>query len=121
MANVIVRGQPTGTCTPSELIATNPCFECLSEKELLAVLVFVFVTANRSNIAQALVDSACFTCMSKKQMLQSLVSLLANTYLSGQTIDQIKEEMKCLECASDNQLRAALLQQFCTYWESIPA
>lgn len=120
MANLIVRGNPVGTCTPSELIDTNPCFQCLSEKELLAVLVFVFVTANQSNIAQALVDSACFTCMSKKQMLQAVVSILANTYLSGQTIDEIKQEMKCLECASDNQLRAALLQQFCAYWQSLP-
>lgn len=108
------------TCTPSELIAANPCFQCLSDKELYAVIAMAFATVNRKTISEALVDSACFTCMSKRQMLEALVTILANTYLSGMTIDQIKEQMKCLECASDSQLRAAALQQFCAYWEALP-
>ncbi len=101
-------------CTPASLLASSPCLECLSEKQMLAGLLGIFAIANEQAIPDVLKESDCFMCMSKKQMLQALVTIAGNQLLgegtSGQTVI---DKTKCLQCASEKQLLAAILWQLC--------
>ena len=112
MANVLV---PIAyDCDPSSLLASNPCLACLSEKELLAVLVGIIATANGDTPAEVMEASKCFTCMSKKQMLQALATILGNNLLGeGHSPQEVIDEQHCLVCATEQQLLAALLYQIC--------
>lgn len=101
-------------CTPSSLLASNPCVACLSEKEMLAVLVGILATYNEQTVAEVMSESACFTCMSRKQMLQALVTIMGNELLGQEhTPQEVIDNMHCLVCATDQQLYAALLYQLC--------
>jgi hypothetical protein len=105
------------TCTPSELIGHNPCLNCLSDKELLAILMYIFAYANGHTVTQALTDSACFNCLGQKhQKLVALVTILADHFLRGASVPTIVNDIKCLECAPDSQITAALLSEICTYY-----
>jgi hypothetical protein len=102
-------------CTPSSLLASSPCLACISEKEMLAVIVGIVAINTEQEIADIMKASACFTCMSKKQMLQALVTVLGNQLLGEETsAEEVVEDIKCLQCASEKQLLAAILYQFCS-------
>lgn len=102
------------TCTPSSLLASTPCLACVSEKEMLAVLVGIFAISEGHTIADVMKDSACFTCMSKKQMLHGLTTLLGSEILGERTsVAEVKDTIRCLECASKHQLLAAILYLLC--------
>lgn len=94
---------------------SEPCLQCLSEKELLAALVGILALALDKTFNQALTESACFTCMSEKQMLQAFVTLMGN-YLLGEnnTAADVVEQMHCLVCAPRHQLLAASLYLLCS-------
>lgn len=101
-------------CTPSSLIASTPCLACLSEKEMLAVIVGILSIAAGKTQPEAIEESACFTCLSNKQLLQSLVTLLGNDLLGeGTSAQDVVEQMHCLVCASEKQLLAAILKLLC--------
>lgn len=103
-------------CTPSSLLDSTPCLKCLSEKELLAVLVGIFAASADKTVAQVMEDSACFTCLSKKEMLQALVTIMGNAMLGeGTTPSDIIANYHCLVCAPEQQLLAAALQLLCNF------
>ena len=108
------------TCTPSALLAVDPCLGCLSEKELLAALVGVMATGYGITVPNTLKNSACFTCLSKKQMLQALVSIIGNELMTEGDIGSLISSISCLECASEKQLLAALLYLICNNLELTP-
>ena len=102
-------------CTPSSLLASSPCLACLSPKELLAVMVGIVAINTEKKVPDILKESACFTCMSKHQMLQALVTIMGNQLLGEETTpEEVVASVKCIECASEKQLLAAILYQFCT-------
>ena len=115
---------PALTCIPpSETLKNDPCLACFSEKELLALMVIAMSESTRTyseDIPQLLVDSACWTCLSKKQMLQAMAAMLKNLFLSGSSISDIKERMKCIECSSQKQLQAAFMFLMCTSFQVDP-
>lgn len=102
------------TITPKDLLADYPCFECLSEREMLAVFVLV---ANEllgtytlpDQVDEMLSDSACFDCLSDKQKMQAIISAMSQVayYGTDKTIDDIRNEIKCLLCAPPGLLKAA--------------
>lgn len=101
-------------CTPSSLLASSPCLACLSEKQMLAAIVGINAIAMEQAVPDALRDSSCFMCLSKKEMLQALVTILGNQLLGeGTTGQELIDSTKCLQCASEKQLLAAILWQFC--------
>jgi hypothetical protein len=107
-------GLHTFTCTPSSLLASYPCLDCISEKDMLAVLVGIFAISEGHTIADVMKDSACFNCMSKKQMLQGLTTLLGSEILGERTsMATVIDTIKCLQCASKQQLLAAILYLLC--------
>lgn len=105
-------------CTPSSLIAANPCLACLSEKELLASLVGIMALSLEVGLPDLLKDSACFMCLSKKQMLQALVSMTGNDLLGeGTSPKDVIDQYHCLVCASEKQLQAAFIYLLCNSFE----
>jgi hypothetical protein len=108
-------------CTPEGLIRDSyPCFECLSESELLAVLL---LSINEllgtydlpEELSDLFADSACFTCLSDKQKLQAVVSgMAAKAYeRTDKTMEEIRDEAKCMLCASPGAIKAALVLMLC--------
>ena len=113
-------------CTPSSLLAANPCLACYSELELLAALVAIGVIASGDygqhgeNIGQLMKDSACFTCISKKQMLQILVELMGEQWLDEFDVQDVLKLLRCLRCSNQKQLMAAFLFLLCKLVQTGP-
>lgn len=102
-------------CTPSSLLASTPCLKCLSEHEMLAVLVGILAIQAGKDIPTVMEESACFRCMSKKEMLQAIVTIAGNELLGEvHTPSEVVEQYHCLVCASDKELQAALLKLLCS-------
>ena len=102
-------------CTPSSLLASSPCLDCLSERQMLAVILGILALNSSQELPAMLQESACFMCMSKKQMLQALVTILGDQLLGEEaTPADVLDDIKCLNCASEKQLLAAILYQTCT-------
>ena len=105
-------------CTPSSLLKSAPCVQCLSVKEMLAAIVAIFIISLETTPAQALKDSACFTCLSDSQMMQALVTIFGNNILGARSSEaEILAMLGCLRCASDKQLKAAALYLLCNGFE----
>lgn len=102
-------------CTPSSLLASTPCLQCLSEHEYLAVIVGIMAISAGKTTAEAMTDSNCFACgMSRKQMLQAVVTILGNQLLGERySAQDVVDSYHCLVCATDTQLLAAILQMLC--------
>ena len=63
-------------------------------------------------------DSACFTCMSDKQLMESLYSSMTQIINPTETRSQIGEKGKCLDCATEKQLKAAFVYLWCKLWST---
>lgn len=102
------------TCTPSSLLASEPCIKCLSEKEMWAAIVAILALNAGKSVKDAMKDAACFNCMTDSQMLQAALTILGNNLL-GETksLTDVLNLMKCLVCTSEHQLKAAALKMFC--------
>lgn len=101
-------------CTPKSLMASYPCLACLSEKEMLAVIVGILAIGVDKTVSQAMTNGACFSCLSKKQMLQALVTMLGNDILGASVSAQdVVNQMHCLVCANEKELLAAILKLYC--------
>jgi hypothetical protein len=108
------------TCSPEALIADTPCFQCLSQSELLMVIVLALMEANNFTVAddlQTLLETtACANCSPDGQRLQAIAAVLANTFLTRDTIEQIKTDGACLPCMQPGQLKSLIVYLFCLYF-----
>jgi len=98
----------------NDRLETFKCLSCLSESDLLKVMLVVLADASTSgytlpgDTAQLLEDSACWACLSDKQLLQAQVSALAEDIETGTTLEEFRNKIKCLLCAQPKQIRAAV-------------
>lgn len=109
-------------CTSNELVHLYPCTQCLSEHQLKAVIVLAFATFLGEEITDVLDCSACLTCMSKHQMLEAITSVLGEAWLSefaGLTTADVQALIKCLLCATPDQLNAAITYLICVYIKAL--
>jgi len=94
-----------------------PCLACLSESELNKVFVLALATGTAyelpDHLAQLMDSSACYTCLSDKQLLQVLVSAYVEDQLGSLTMDEFREKIKCLSCATPKQVKAAISYLTC--------
>ena len=110
--------------TKDELMALYPCFSCLSDTELMAVLIYVLSELNGKDIAtdlpEMMDDSACYNCLVEKQMFQGMLAALAVKVLpDGVTVNQLRNITKCLNCVDPNRMRALALNEWTTYLETL--
>jgi hypothetical protein len=106
------------SCAPAALLAKLSCLKCLSESELNKVFVLALAAGTDNytlpdNLNTLLENSACFTCLSDKQLLQALVSAYVEDNLPELTIEEIRERIKCLNCATPKQVKAAMVYLTC--------
>ena len=116
-----VAGDCDEHCTALELAHKYPCLRCLSNKQLLAVLLYALTQLMETTVAEALACSACLNCMGKKDKLVALVAIIGEVGL-GEDFDiaEMKEQIKCLECSSENQLLSAILYIMCDLFAEFP-
>ena len=108
--------------TPKDNLKVIPCLTCLSESQLKQLLIVIMADLFGSyslpaDTAALLQDSVCYTCMSKKQRLQVTVTIWATLAYQERdeeiTVEEIREKIKCLLCASPAQVDAMLAQVTC--------
>lgn len=111
-------------CTPDELLDIVPCLQCLTSSELKAVLVLALATLNNYDLSTDLntlmEDSACNVCMTDKQMLEAItakISIYAG--LRGYTINELRDDIKCLICTDPRRINALLVYLTCKYFVSL--
>lgn len=101
------------TPTPGALLDVYPCFNCLSEKELLATLALVSYGLNHrgsTDVATMVADAKCW-CIPDKEMLvaitASMVAIaIANGYFTD--ADAATVAASCLSCADPHILKAII-------------
>lgn len=101
--------------TPSSLLASVPCLQCVSEKELIAALVAILAAAQSKTVAEAMSESSCFKCLSRKEMLQALVTLMGNELVGEGGLDTVLADYRCLPCTDTKALLAAALYLWSRY------
>jgi hypothetical protein len=109
---------PALTASPSALVSAKSCLNCLSEKELKAVLVYCMRTSAGLTLPQVVSGSACYACMSKKQMLVALTAMVANQLTPTLTGRNLGSLVPCKTCASDKQIDSMLLFLFANFFQS---
>lgn len=105
-------------CTPAARLSVLPCLSCLSDSELDKAFVVALAESSRSytlpaDAGQLIEDSACFTCLSDKQLKQALVSAYLEDVDPYITLDDIRNRLKCLQCATPKQILAATVYLTC--------
>lgn len=107
-------------CTVEGLLGLSPCVQCLSRKELYAVLVIILADVAGYNmpddLQDLLEDSACFRCPSDREKLQMIVSKFIHEYEENwENMDQVRDEIKCVLCIDEASLKGLLVHLLCHY------
>lgn len=116
---------------PKELLKQYKCLACLSQSQLMQLLIVVlndYLTTLRgseaydlpSDTLHLLQDSACYTCLTDTQMLQIIVLFFG--YLAYQdevSIETLRDKIKCLLCDNPQQSKAAIMRLLCLLTESL--
>lgn len=106
-------------CTVDGLQAASPCVKCLSRKELLALLIVIMADQLGYDLpddnSEILEDSACFRCQSDRERLNGFMSKLVSEYRDAYTIEELREEIKCILCWDEVAIKSALALLLCQY------
>lgn len=108
------------TATPVGLKTAYPCLYCLSDKEILAIIVHAMrVSATTvETFTQLMKNSACFAAqMGKKDMLVAVAAMVANELVNGQTVQQLRTAVPCAPCATEKQLQGAFVYLMAKYYQ----
>lgn len=65
------------------------------------------------DIPEILSASACFKCQSNRERMNGLMGKLISVERDGYTIDQLREEIKCVLCWDDVTLKSAITLFIC--------
>ena len=111
--------------TPETVLGETPCLECLSLSQLKQVEMYLFgVAAGYSfptQVSTLIQDSACWTCTDeRRQYIARIIALSNNLHAvlpSG--VADIIDDIKCLECMSPDQIRAALTYAYIKHFNVV--
>lgn len=109
---------------PKDLPKVLPCLQCLSELQLMMVLVWELNEISEAytlptQLATLFDDSACYTCLSDKQLLQAIVTILAYLAFGREdTVPGVVDDLACLNCANPAQIKAAIVHLIAKWTES---
>lgn len=110
------------------LLATMKCFQCLSQKEKLGVIVALLCSITSRDVTQCTANelaeaSKCYTCLTDAQMLDAFLIIL---YLYAKNVtgvddmseEEYREEIACLICASPKQLKAMMVYLIYQFYQN---
>jgi len=109
------------TCDREWLLESFPCSACLSDKELLAAIVYALGVltgvddSNGETLHGSLEETACIACMTQKQMKQSVLQMMVSSFGPTFTVDELRDKIKCMMCLDDNKLRALGIRNLCRF------
>ena len=109
---------PTLTASPSSLIATKACLNCLSEKELKTLIVYAMRTSAGLTGPQVKAAAACYRNLSKKQMLVALTAMIVNQLVPTLAVNDLTNAAKCKACDNDTAVHADILYLFANYFQA---
>lgn len=109
---------PTLTASPSSLISTKACLNCLSEKELKAIMVYAMRTSAGLTMAQVKNGSACYRTLSDKQKLVALTAMIVNQLVPTLSVNNLSNATGCKQCGAESAVDADLLYLFATYFQA---
>ena len=99
--------------SPTVLLATVPCAQGLSDKQLLSriVLVLCSIVSSQCGANALLADTQGWQNASESQMLQGVFALLHNHAVLEGYIQEGCElvGVSCVECLSEHQIKAIIL------------
>ena len=110
-------------CDRNDLMAFEPCLQCLSHKQLLGVIALALckIVGGSPNAecdpAALLSDAACLDCLNDKQKLQALAALILNWGITKDMIEsetELRNDIACLVCLPDAKILSIILQLICT-------
>jgi len=113
---------PIIDCTPSALLEEYKCLECFSDSQIWLVLIVILAQMTEHDLPdelpQLLEDSACLNCLTESQKFQGAVAILGAANESTGTQAQLNDMVKCLQCASNPQVKALALFLWCEFWNT---
>ena|ERR1039457_1183664 len=109
---------PALTCSPSALKNANPCLNCLSEKELKAIIVYALRTSSGLTMEQTNINAAGYKSLSRKDMLVAFTAMITNQLVPGVSVSDLRKDVRCNGCGSDKAIEAALTYLFCAYFQA---
>lgn len=109
---------PALTASPSALKNAKPCLNCLSEKQLKAIMVYAMRTSAGLSLAQTNINSAGYRDLSRKDMLVALTAMITNQLVPTLSVNDLTAATPCKTCGSDKQIEAALVYLFANYFQS---
>jgi hypothetical protein len=110
---------------PKELLKQIPCISCISETQILLILVVVlndYLATLRGaeayelpdDLGKLMQDSACYDCMSEKQLLHILATFAAYLAYGSEGADQdFSEQVSCLLCGDARRAKSAIIRLLC--------
>jgi hypothetical protein len=115
---------------PSTLINRIPCLKCLSNNQLLGLLVYIWLERNNQGwpdgdtLTMEIVKerAACWACTGKKDKLIAMVNIWFDDVFSSREEqgdiqpEDVQEAVKCLHCESESTLMGMLLYLVCYYY-----
>lgn len=108
------------TCTPFELVKESPCFQCVSDTELIAAIALLSYALNHSgahDIKDMIKEGKCFSCLSDHQMLEAITAVLVDMVIADQYFDDAADAMhaaECLSCTDPAIVRGIIVAEMCT-------
>lgn len=119
MAIITHRDITNPLCTPEYVLNLSPCLDCLSESELMALLLYLWAWLNydEADLPGLLNEAKCWDCMSDKQKLQAAIATMANAFHLNATT--VADAVKCMPCAKPGQVKAAIVYSICKYFHTL--
>ena len=109
-----------GSCTADELVNRFPCLHCLSESDLQALLMYLwmYLFSAEDDLDEVLATVKCIDCISEKQKLESEVAIMIDALINDENVTpaSVMEIVKCFACLSKSQKESVILYFKCIFW-----
>lgn len=107
---------------PNDVLNEVPCLNCLSIHQLWIVLAGLFANANgeAGDLDAVKVAAAKYRNLGEKQFLIGLAASLPASFWDGISADNVAQDFGCMNCWGDAEIKAVLLEQWCSYWATVP-
>src|SRR5262245_21691312 len=108
---------PVDCQDPDTLEAVQPCLNCYSMNELLAILVVMFSIENGTtgDVAALEAGAARFRNLGDLQLTREFMAALPDSFRAGLGFADLGDDFNCIKCYGAEKLKEMFLNQWCIY------